>query len=325
VSVAVIGPGAMGCLLAASLAEGGVDVVLVDRDAQRAARLTHSGLEVLGPREGPPRRVSLRVGASLAAEDTVEVAFLCVKTGATEAGLSHLAGHPQVTVAVLQNGCERSRAVGEILGNEERVVGVLTAQGATLRGEGRVLHAGQGATQVGPLVAAGAQRAFAVQGLLARAGWKPELCSDLRRVSWEKLGVNAAINSLTGLLDVPNGALLTLGAAGGLGDAAADEVAALARDMGIPGAWEPDSARQRWRAVALHTAANISSTLQDVRRGRTTEVRAINGAVSRLARERGVPAPVNDVLARLVESLEQKSLAARASKRDTSPSGETHG
>ena len=240
-----------------------------------------------------------------------EVVFLCVKTGASAAAAALLAtGSPEATVAVLQNGCERPAAIAELLGEAERVVGVLTTEGATRLGEGEVRHAGRGRTLVGALRPEGGARARRVVELLGAAGWTSELAGDLERASWEKLLVNAAINALSGLLDVPNGALLESPAAAGLADAAACEVAALASASGISGAWDPAAARKSWRGVAAATAANLSSTVQDLRRGGTTEVPAINGSVARLGRERGVPTPTNDTLARLIQAREETRASA---------------
>ncbi|MGE0708817.1 MAG: ketopantoate reductase family protein [Planctomycetota bacterium] len=320
---AVVGPGALGCLLAASLAEGGVATALVDHDPARAARLAARGLVV--ERADGALVAQLPVGAELPPE--VEVVFLCVKERATAAALRPLVGG-SATVAVLQNGCDRPAAVGALLGDPARVVGVTTSEGATLLGEGHVRHAGRGETQVGALEPGSAARAERVAALLQRAGWSAQVVADLRRASWGKLVVNAAINALTGLLGCENGALLRSPAAAALGDEAACEVAALARELGLgsgPGTgsgsgFQPEVACARWRAVALHTATNISSTLQDLRRGQATEVRAINGAVARLARERGLSAPINDALARLIQAREEVAQLGPEEAR-TAPGG----
>ncbi|HBP23508.1 MAG TPA: 2-dehydropantoate 2-reductase [Planctomycetes bacterium] len=310
-SVCVIGPGAMGCLLAASLARslGPGQVTLIDHDPARAERLGERGLRVHG-QEG---LLEARPAVSCALPEEAEVAFLCVKASASAAAAGWLAaGSPDATVAVLQNGCERPAAIAELLGAPARVVGVLTTEGATRLGEGEVRHAGRGRTLVGALEPASEARARRVVELLSAAGWASELAEDLRRASWEKLIVNAAINALSGLLDVPNGALLESPAAAGLADAAACEVAALARASGVSGDWDPAAARKSWRRVAAATATNLSSTVQDLRRGGTTEVPAINGSVARLARERGIPTPTNDTLARLIQAREETRTSAPA-------------
>jgi 2-dehydropantoate 2-reductase len=48
--------------------------------------------------------------------------------------------------------------------------------------------------------------------------------------------------------------------------------------------------------VLTETAQNISSTLQDTRRGRPTELPELNGYLCELAREADLPSPVNEWL-----------------------------
>lgn len=290
----------MGTLLAASLARAGHPVTLLDHDSERAARVSARPVELTSP-SGEVWSVALPV--STTPPVGVEVAFLCVKAGATEVALSPLQGL-ECTVAILQNGCERARYVAEELGLGERVVGIATTEGATRTGEGRVHHTGAGSTQVGPALPEGASRAARVGELLRSAGFAAEV-GDARAASWRKLIVNAAINALTGLLDCPNGQLLASPSAAELADEAAREVAAVASALGIEGDWDPAGACAAWREVALHTRANISSTLQDLRRSQTTEVHAINGAVARLAAEQGLAAPINSLLCRLVAAREE--------------------
>jgi 2-dehydropantoate 2-reductase len=82
---------------------------------------------------------------------------------------------------------------------------------------------------------------------------------------------------------------------------AAVECAAVAEARGISLQF-PDPA-EKAREVALLTAGNRSSMLQDVLRGAPTEIEAINGAVARWGERLGVPTPVNEVLYRLVRAL----------------------
>ena len=115
--------------------------------------------------------------------------------------------------------------------------------------------------------------------------------------------MNAGINALTAILrDRPNGRLLERPEALTLLEAAANEVASVARAKGIELPF-PDAAAEA-RRVARATASNLSSMLQDVLRGAPTEIDAINGAVVREGARLGVPTPANETLLRL--------LAARA-------------
>jgi len=51
---------------------------------------------------------------------------------------------------------------------------------------------------------------------------------------------------------------------------------------------------------------NIASMLQDLRRGRVTEIDYLNGAVAALGSECGVPCPVNDALAAIIKAMEER-------------------
>lgn len=296
--IAVVGAGALGRLLAARLALAGIEVALLGRTPTQT-------LSYELEQEGTSRRVTVAGSA-----DTAELVVVCVKVadtaGAAETA-ARLAGATG-TVVALQNGLGRAAEAARVVGDPSRVVGAVTSEGAT-RTEAGVRHAGRGPTRLGVLVEAARPRAEAAAALLRRAGYDASVAADLRQLEWEKVLVNAAINALTGLLDRENGALLFSPAAKALASAAAREVAATARALGIPGAWDAEGCDARWVAVAAATAANLSSTVQDLRSGRKTEVHGMNGAVARAAREAGVPAPTNDLLDRLIAAREELSLA----------------
>jgi murein DD-endopeptidase MepM/ murein hydrolase activator NlpD len=59
-------------------------------------------------------------------------------------------------------------------------------------------------------------------------------------------------------------------------------------------------------AVARATAGNRSSMLQDVTRGRRTEIDALNGKVCELGRRYGIATPVNDTITALVKGIEKR-------------------
>ncbi len=330
--IVVVGAGALGGLVGGLLALAGEDVLLVLRDPARAAALDAGGLWLEGPPPPPgaplpaPRRAPVRATTAPAdrvAGRPISLVVLAVKVPDTPSALAHLAaldaacapapsGPP---VLVLQNGLGGPDAVARALGAPERVVVGVTTEGATLLSPDRVRWAGRGRTTLGPhaLRAPPAPAAVAA-AVLARAGLAVERVDDVRPAVWRKLVVNAGINGLTGLLDCPNGALLADPSAAGLADDAAAEAAAVAATLGLPGDWSPAAAAAAWRAVAAATAANVSSLLADLRRGRPTEADAIHGAVVREARALGLAAPVNDALTRLVAA--RTGLAGGGAARD---------
>ena len=120
---------------------------------------------------------------------------------------------------------------------------------------------------------------------------------------WTKLAVNAAINPLTAIHDLPNGELLRNRDLMHTALAAGTETLKVAASKGI--AVEHESFDTMLRDVCTRTAHNISSMLQDIRAGRRTEIDYINGAVSREGRARGVPTPTNDELVAQIEARAQ--------------------
>lgn len=194
----------------------------------------------------------------------------------------------------LQNGLGNREALEE-LGNGRVAQGVTTV-GATVLGPGHVRLSADGQVHLArhPGVEPLAE-------LLAQAGFAVAWSEAIESLVWGKLVANASINALTALLQVTNGELLHRPGAAALLNAAAREVAEVARARGTRLSFEDAGAYAA--EVARRSAGNFSSMLQDVRRGSETEIDAINGAVAREAARVGVPAPVNFTLWQLVRAL----------------------
>jgi 2-dehydropantoate 2-reductase len=135
-----------------------------------------------------------------------------------------------------------------------------------------------------------------------RAGFEAYGCSpdEADSLLWGKLSISCGINPLTALLRVSNGELLKRPPAADLMTQAALECASVAqaRNIRLPFA----DASAQVREVALRTASNQSSMLQDILRGAPTECDAINGAVVREGNRMNVPTPVNNILYQLVKA-----------------------
>lgn len=294
----IVGPGALGTLLAAHLAQSGEEVLLLGhRTSALSGELTVSELA------GERWQARVATGRLAEAQEPADVVVVLVKAGATAVVLPHLPAllAPDGLLLTLQNGLGHQQLLAEAVGPARALVGS-TAQGATLLSPGQVRHAGSGQTQIGWYEGRGPARAIArIAGQLDRAGWACQVVGDMRPVLWLKLAVNCAINPLTGLLRVPNGELLVVPGARELMRAAAYEVAAIADRQAIQ--LEVDPA-ERAIAVAQATAANRSSLLQDLERGRVTEIDAICGAVVQHAAALGLPAPINRELWAQIRRLE---------------------
>ncbi len=91
--------------------------------------------------------------------------------------------------------------------------------------------------------------------------------------------------------------------------AALDEAIAVAKAVGIE--MNPDEARAVLAKIAnpeTGTPGNKSSLRVDLENERPSEIDYINGAVVKIARQHGIPVPVNESLVSLVHSIQSHYL-----------------
>jgi 2-dehydropantoate 2-reductase len=292
--VVVFGAGSLGSLLGGLLAREHA-VTFVGR-REHVDAITASGLRVEGAVQAHVHPAALTDGRGLAA-DLAVVTVKAFDTGAAAAALS--SGDYRAALS-LQNG----------LGNEETLSTALSCPvlagtatyGAERPDPGVVRCTGVGEVTLGARRGGPSPLAAAAGDAFATAGIETTVAEDMPRRLWSKLAVNAGVNGVTALARVENGAV-TAGPAGELAADAARETARVARAEGVD--VTDEAAVTALRSVADATAANTSSTLQDVQAGRRTEVDALNGVVVDRGAARDVPTPVNRTIARLLRAWER--------------------
>jgi 2-dehydropantoate 2-reductase len=312
-SLAIVGVGALGCLFGSLLSsraeESGASagrapatqVWLLGSRSEHLERVQQHGVTVVHL-DGRRRRYHVAATADPAQIPMADVVLILVKSPQTQRAARQAARllKPTGTAISLQNGLGNLDILAEVCG-ERRVTAGVTLQGAYLLEPGEVRHAGSGPTSVG-VIPARKRQLREVVGFLCASGLETVLVEDVDSLLWGKLAVNAAINPLTALLDIPNGQLLASAERRRLVAAAAREVARLAEAQGIALPYA-DAAEQAFQ-VCRATAANRSSMLQDIQRGVPTEIDAMCGAVVRLGRQLGLATPVNAALYQLVKAKE---------------------
>ena len=297
----IIGAGAMGGLFASLLAPHAA-VTLLTTNQEHAAVMGGHGLTLVDL-DGATRRVPVRVLTD--PQDygrRADLVLVCTKTRATAqaAATARDLLAADGLALTLQNGLGNLEQLVAAVGAQRAAAGV-TSQAATLLAPGRVRHAGSGPTVLG--IPPGREEAItAVAGLFTRAGLETRISDDVDSLLWSKLIVNVGINALTALLRVPNGVLAQTPECDLLMARAVAEAVAVARALSI--GLDGERQLERVREVCLRTADNRASMLQDILRGRPTEIDAINGAVVARGRQAGVDTPVNLLLTQLVRALE---------------------
>ena len=306
-NVVIIGPGALGTLLAASLAPAAksskTELWLLDHNPERAGLLAEQGLVL----EKERRLLSFPVKATAdpKAIGPADIIFLCVKSSDVAAGLHQAAklSHAEGILVTLQNGIGHLELIRAYKGPPAVALGV-TALGANIVAPGHVRYAGSGLTRIGFLKSANFARSLLlarVCNLLSSSGMETVIVDNILDYIWSKLLVNVGINALTAIHRCPNGQLLESAETEETLAAAVREGEAVARAMGIN---LPEDPLAMTLDVCKKTAANLSSMLQDINSNRPTEIDSINGAIVAAGRKLAIPVPVNEELFKRVKEIE---------------------
>ncbi len=176
----------------------------------------------------------------------------------------------------------------------------ITSLGVLLAGEGRVELKGRGKTVLQNKIGR-EDRQFLEKRFLEK-GFQIEFSPDFQRQQFLKLLVNATINPITALTRWQNGVIL-FPALKSTVEAVVAEVVAVAAAVGL--AIPEEEALALVLSVAEKTAANTSSMLQDVLRGKEMEIEAINGYIVRQAGDHGIEVPVNEAMYGMVKSISE--------------------
>ncbi len=309
--IRIVGPGAIGCLLGAFLARSDHDVVMIDHRAERAELVASRGILVTGMSGDFSVRVDATVDTARAGD--ADLVMICVKSYDTAIAVAGLPQDlpPNCAILTLQNGLGNVELIAERFGAERAYAGT-TALGATLLGPGHVRHSGKGVTVVGRFDGAPDENVARIVTALNDAGLEARATADVNLALWNKVIVNAAINPLTALTGVRNGRLVDIPEARALLAQVVRECAEVARIKGVT-----DDPLPRVEEVCERTAQNVSSMLQDIMKGKRTEIGSINTAISTEAERQRIAAPISLVLTELVNVLEGRDPFWReARKRD---------
>ena len=300
--IAVVGAGAIGCLFGGRLQRAGQSVLLIHHRKSVVACIEKNGVKI---RElsGKVVRVRIKTRTRLSKHDKPELVLITVKAYDTEevGSLLRRSVVHDVPVLSLQNGLGNVEILGARLGSDSTIAGT-TTEAALSTGPGSVIHTGNGTTWVGEMDGKHSERCLAIGRMFRRAGFSTVISNNIRGVLWTKAIVNSAINPISAITRVRNGDVLETPELREAASRVIDEGSAVAHANGIVLRPAP---RQLFKRVLAMTSRNKSSMLQDIESGRKTEIRQLNGSITRLGSLVGVSTPFNYLLTMLVLSLER--------------------
>jgi 2-dehydropantoate 2-reductase len=208
-------------------------------------------------------------------------------------------------VLSLQNGLGNLEILARAFG-PERSLGANVLVGATIPEPGRVTVTVQAAPIIfGPLEVSDCvmlERIHAWARAFNAARIPCETTTRVLSYLWAKVFYNAPLNALGALLDVHYGVLADEPELTRIMDRVIDEAFQVAAKQNIDCLWKnADEYREYFYGhLVPSTYDHRSSMLQDLQRGRRTEIDAINGQIWRYGKELQVPTPFNEIMTRLI-------------------------
>lgn len=301
--VCIFGAGSLGSVLGGILA-GSNEVTIIGRRAHVASVRKH-GLALVGDIR---RRVDVEAYEKADGLDPPELLIITTKAYDTDSAIQacRTMASRNTMVLTLQNG----------LGNLEQLrmwkgsnaFGGTTTLGANMIGPGRVRVSGLGKTVIGSdLNPEGAKRVCSV---FRDSGLATSIHPDTNALIWSKVAISASINPLTAILHIENGDLLASRSISRMMLEVCEEAVTVGIANGV--SLSLPAIQRSVRAVSKDTAGNRSSMLQDVERGKRTEIEQINGAIWSIGDKIGVPAPLNKALWAMVSSMERPRTSQKA-------------
>jgi 2-dehydropantoate 2-reductase len=299
--IAIMGAGAVGGYFGARLAAAGNVVTFITR-GERLKAMRESGLQVESI-DGDVVLDTVNVTDDPEEIGVVELVIFAVKsTGTREAAE---AARPLVgagtVVLTIQNGVDNEAVIGEVLGEEHVVPGVAII-GVSIPEPGTIRHTNNGTITLGEVSGEETERVKTLCQTFADVGVGTRASSDILSVKWRKLIWNASFNPLTALTGRRVLDLIEDDDSRSLAEDAMREAIAVGEALGHKvGDYQMERATKR----DPNWAHSKTSMLQDIERGRPTEIEALTGAVVRGGERTGVPTPVSSAILRLVRAKER--------------------
>lgn len=332
--IGIIGAGAIGCVVGGLLTRAGQDVTLIDQWPEHVNAIRKNGLKLSGTcGEHTIKAKALHIHEAQSIREPFDAVFISVKSydteWATQLGLRYLA--PGGCVVDFQNGINDDRVAA--VAGRERTLGCVITIGAGMYEPGHAMRSdtNQVGFKIGELDGKATARAKELADIM-NAVAPSKVTTNLWGERWSKLAVNCMANPIAGLTGLGSAEVRTDPNARRVAIKVAAEVIRVGRALGheiepifgIPAQRFVDASDGKaveeletdMATGAGSLAGGKPSFLQDVLKGRRTEVEYLNGYVSEQGRKAGVKTPFCDAVVKTVTSFpvgtlkpDQKNLA----------------
>lgn len=289
--IIILGAGGIGSLIGALLSKEN-DVLLVGRK-EHVDKINRDGLEIEGVIKG-----NFKVKAAEKIENIEEntLIVLTTKTFGIESSLKeikHLIKKDTIILS-LQNGLGTEDLIKSIV--DCKVIRGITTMGTTFLEAGNVI-----CSNIGNIYLEDSDFSGKINDVLNKVGLNSEVSGNMKERMWLKLMVNCVMNPLTAVFQVKNGAIERVPE---LVKSIINEVILVAEKEGLN--FNSEEIFNTVMKAIKNSAENKSSMLQDILKGKKTEIDFLNGKVVELGKKHNVKTPVNEMLVSMVKFLEKQ-------------------
>jgi len=300
----VLGAGAVGCYFGGMLARGHHDVTFIARP-ERTAALNESGLEM--DCKAFHETVQVKASADPSILSDADLVLLSVKSLDTERMLAEVKSilPSKAVILSLQNGVANIDLASKIIANPIYAAVVYVA--AEMIGPRTMKHHGRGELLIGNLgqgTSVGDQNLKEITRLFEEAGVPCSLAPQIKRDMWLKFMVNCSFNAISGIGQIPYGEMMKSPGIVKLIEEITKEFLVIAAHEKVDISMSEALAVNK--SIATTMLTQVSSTAQDLARGKMTEINFLNGYIVELGKRYKVATPYNESVYALVKMLESQ-------------------
>lgn len=309
--IAIIGAGNIGSLLGALLVDAGQDVTLVELREDIVAAIQDGGVRI-DMSDGKNLQAAVKITSNVSTVGVVDLVVLAVKSNATREAVAGARAiiDEHTRVLSVQNGAGNVETIAEVLGDGTHVIGGVFWCVVTPLDLNRLSWVvGTGGLKIGPASGAVTPDVEEIAAILRTTGLDVAVSDNVQQLIWGKVLQNVPL-ALGTAMRLTNDEYAAYPHAKELILKMAEECVAVTKAAGIVLDSGGDPIQGLLATIQkFHDSGTKPkcSMLQDLEKGRRTEIDAINGSIVREGKRLGIPTPVNEVMVSLVKLQEEKN------------------